>query len=150
MRGQAPYRELYVYSLLYLIFCNLYEGEYICETDSKKKVSSDAVQELVEWIDAHYYEPVSLKQLSTLAHINEKYLCRVFREYTGHTPIEYINVIRVEKSAEAMLLGRTITDAAFDNGFNDLSYFSKTFRKYMACSPREYAKRQKSMRVNMK
>lgn len=139
LRENNSFYELHVYSLLFKILALFYEYGQISEVGKAQSVSNKAVQRLVEWIDEHFSEDITLKRLSEIAHMNEKYLCRVFRSYTGRTPIEYINHIRIEKSAEALLRGKTVTEAAFEHGFNELSYFSKIFRRYMGCSPRTYA-----------
>ena len=73
--------------------------------------------------------------------MNEKYFCRFFKEFTNITPIDYINRLRIENAAHSLLeAGFTVTEAALDNGFNDISYFSKIFKKYKGVSPKRYSK----------
>ena len=94
---------------------------------------------LLDWIRENYTERITLAHLAQLAKTNEKYLCRFFREYTGHTPIDYINRLRVESACLRMIEeNATVTEAAFDSGFNDISYFCKIFKRYKGVTPREY------------
>ena len=73
--------------------------------------------------------------------MNEKYLCRFFKAYTSYTPIDYVNRLRIEKAADDLrLLHRSVTEAAFANGFNDSAYFSKLFRQIKGVSPKVYQK----------
>ena len=76
--------------------------------------------------------------------MNEKYLCRFFKDYTSRTPIDYINNLRIEAACHELTSGdMTITEAAIECGFNDISYFSKMFKKYKGITPREYSKANK-------
>ena len=73
--------------------------------------------------------------------LSESYLCRFFKNAMGVSITSYINKIRVEKAA--ILLKNTdesVTDIAFNVGFSDLNYFSRTFKKIMNCTPKEYKK----------
>ena len=69
----------------------------------------------------------------------EKYLCRFFKEFTGHTPTDYINRLRVERACYEMKFNHlNVTEAAYECGFNEISYFSKCFKKYKGVSPGKY------------
>lgn len=79
--------------------------------------------------------------LSSISGFSEKYLCRIFKEYTSKTPITYINELRIEKACNEMGINKkNITYAAYESGFNDLSYFCRTFKKYKNITPKEYIK----------
>ena len=68
-----------------------------------------------------------------------KYLCRVFRQVTGRTPIDYLNYYRIECAAELLCTTTdSITDVALSCGFNDPSYFSRMFRRQKRVSAHVY------------
>jgi AraC-like DNA-binding protein len=99
----------------------------------------ETITMLIEWIEQNYTERITLETLSEVAKIGEKYLCRFFKEYTGNTPIDYVNRLRVERACLKMAeANRNVTEAAFESGFNDISYFSKIFKRYKGMTPREY------------
>lgn len=135
--------ELEIYSLLFKIFLLLYrEGRIIEHPNKKLCKQSRAISAVLDKIEADFDEDITLAELAELAGLNEKYLCRIFKEYTEKTIIEYINEIRVENACYEMSAShKNITCAAFDSGFNDLSYFSKTFKKLKGISPTEYKKK---------
>ena len=57
------------------------------------------------------------------------------------SPIDYLNSYRIERSCYQLLTTNlSVTEIAFENGFNDLSYFIKTFRKYKGTTPKKYMK----------
>ena len=53
--------------------------------------------------------------------------------------MQYVNEQRIEHACyDIAKKNKSVTDAAFGNGFNDLSYFTKTFKRYKGMSPREF------------
>ena len=76
--------------------------------------------------------------------MHEKYLCRIFREYTGMSPMAYVNSLRIDRACIDMTLHhKNVTEAAMDAGFADLSYFTKLFKRTKGITPREYMKKPK-------
>ena len=143
-RGEEYY-ELRVLSLLSGIAHEVYlanppSGEH---RESEKNARRRAVITLlINKIEKEYMTRLTLSDLAELAQVNEKYLCRFFKEYTGQTPIDYINRLRVDRACyEMSVTGMNVTEAAFECGFNELSYFSKMFKKYKGIAPGEYRKR---------
>lgn len=79
---------------------------------------------------------LTLGNLAEAADMSPKYFCRFFSEMTGKTPIEYLNYYRIECAAEQLLYtDDLVTDIALNCGYNDLSYFVKTFKKYKSQTP---------------
>ena len=120
----------------------LYSGGYIKKIKNTKYEHQLAkIADIIDFIEEHYREPLTLSTLSKKTGMNEKYFCRFFKEFTNITPIDYINRLRIENAAHSLLeSGATVTEAALDNGFNDISYFSKTFKKYKGVPPKKYSK----------
>ncbi len=146
LRHRAPYYELTVYSTLYDIIANLYmEGYVQNKTASKHSAQREIMSILLDYIDLHYSERISLTDLAQKANMNEKYLCRIFYNYTSKTPINYINELRIEKACYDMQIkNATVTEAAISCGFNDLSYFSKVFKSVKNITPTQYKKNIKN------
>lgn len=141
MRECAPHRELAVLGLLFGMFSRLYTEGFIAKAAKKSRSGhkDEVMISLLDWIDGHFTEHITLRRLSAVSGMNEKYLCHLFREYTDRTPIDYINSLRIEKACHEIAVSRrNVTEAAFESGFNDLSYFSKTFKKYKGISPKKY------------
>lgn len=97
------------------------------------------VKSIIEYIRIHYEEPVSLRDLALQFHLSEGHLCRFFKSMTRMSPVEYINFYRVSMSAE--LLRRSdarIGEIALQTGFDNISYYNRTFRKYMHMTPSQF------------
>ncbi|MEO1262294.1 MAG: AraC family transcriptional regulator [Bacteroidota bacterium] len=93
-------------------------------------------------IKAHLFEDLKLGELASLTGMSLSTFKRRFKSVYGKSPTRYIILKRLEKAQE--LLENTdqrISDIAFDCGFNDLGYFSKTFAGTYNCAPTEYRKK---------
>jgi AraC-like DNA-binding protein len=97
------------------------------------------ITDIVRYINSHYDKPISLPQLSQQFYISAFYLSRTFKEVTGFTFSDYLNLTRIK---EAQLLLREtkhpITEIAEKAGFNNFSHFGKIFKKIAHMSPRAY------------
>lgn len=105
---------------------------------------TEQMKQVLRRIRRDYAEPLTLNELAAEAGMAPKYFCRVFRQITGRTPIDYLNYYRVECAGERLCVtDESITDVAFSCGFNDLSYFARTFRKYKGLSAQGYRSAQR-------
>ena len=93
------------------------------------------------FIDSNYNRNLTLDELSQCVNMSSKYFCRFFKEMTHRTPMDYLNYYRIERACYQLLTtDLPITEVAFNSGFNDLSYFIKTFRRYKGTTPKKYLK----------
>lgn len=139
VKEAKPFYELETVGLFHTLFYQLYTFAYITKTCAAMDKNVRTVISLLEWIDLHLSEHITLADVSAVTGLSEKYICRIFKEYTAKTVVEYIHECRVEKAC-FLLTQQSITQTAFDCGFNDLSYFCKIFKKYKGVTPREYKK----------
>ena len=92
-----------------------------------------------QFIQDHYAEKISLKELAENVNISTCHFCRTFKQMTGKTTSDYINGVRLEK-AVALLEQKelNITEIAIRCGFDDVNYFSRLFRKYYSTTPTRF------------
>lgn len=96
-------------------------------------------KDLLTFLESQYAQPLSLEAMARQAGMSPKYFCRFFRSLTGRTPIDYLNAYRIEQACTQMAaFDRSVTETAFACGFNDLSYFIRTFKKYKGITPKQY------------
>ena len=69
-------------------------------------------------------------------------MSRLYKVKNGQNLFDAINKMKLEKSKEYMAKGYKIYEVAQMVGFDDVSYFSRVFKKYEGCSPREYEKKR--------
>lgn len=93
-------------------------------------------------IEQHCSDPISIDQLTRIAHMSESTLMRTFRRVLGRSPIEHVIRVRIQRAAELLQQGDVrVTEAAFRCGFSDSNYFSRQFTKVMRISPRIFRER---------
>ncbi len=93
----------------------------------------------VQYITAHYNEPITLDFLAGRAGLSPSYFSRRFRMVTGTRMKEYLIYVRLgHAETELLSTAHTITEVAMNNGFSDSNYFKDAFRKMFGQSPRAY------------
>lgn len=84
----------------------------------------------------NFREPITVEAVCEAAGLSKYYFCRLFREYTGMSVIQYLNRVRCEEARRLMTSGQyNVSQSAQLSGFNNLSYFTRTYHKHMGCLP---------------
>jgi AraC-like DNA-binding protein len=98
----------------------------------------DNVKAAIGYIRQSYDRKISLDELAKITYSDKYALCRNFKRLTGQTVVQYINLYRCQKAAEMITNGQTVAEAAHLCGFDNLSFFTKTFKHYMGALPSFY------------
>ncbi len=124
----------------------LYIREFIISPDAR---STDVTYErycalmnkAIAHIDAHYTESLSLEDVCRISTLSKTYFCYLFKLITKKTFVEYITERRVQ-GAMGLLENTTLSIQAVSEqtGFHDAAHFSRTFKKAVGISPRDYRK----------
>lgn len=92
----------------------------------------------------HYSEDISLDDLALITGISKSHFARLFKKYTGYSPIEYLTHIRMGRAKELITLtDYKLKEIAIAVGYKDEFYFSRIFKKSTGLSPTEYASANK-------
>lgn len=99
------------------------------------------VDEVASYITLHYSEPMSLDSLARRFYVSKCYLSRIFKEATGFTVVEYINMCRI-RQARLMLMSSniSITQVSEALGYDNITYFERVFKQYTLTSPLKFRK----------
>lgn len=102
------------------------------------------IGEIIDYIDGHSSEEITLERLSRVFGLSRYYLCHVFKRRTNVSVTRFIMQRRIYK-AKKMLTGtdRSVTDVGFDCGFTDSAYFIRQFRSSEGISPGAYRKKMR-------
>ena len=114
--------------------------EYSTE-QSRDKVTDSAhknVKNAINYIRKHYSEKISLDGISKSIFVDKYVLSRQFKKIIGQTLVEYINSYRIKQASILLREGHTASETAWMCGFNNQSFFCKTFKKYTGFSPIEF------------
>ncbi|WP_422731858.1 AraC family transcriptional regulator [Leclercia pneumoniae] len=85
------------------------------------------------------HAPPSLDAFARRFSLRKETLIRTFKQDTGLTPGTFLNVSRIEFAKARLRAGDDIADVSYQSGFADQSHFHKTFVRYTAATPRQYA-----------
>ncbi|PZT56496.1 response regulator transcription factor [Paenibacillus silvae] len=97
------------------------------------------VSQVLQHIEKHYAEELSLKLLGAQYHLHPVYLGQLFHKETGETFAEYINKYRIERAKEQLRTSNLkVHEIARNVGYWEMGYFYKQFRKYVGISPTDY------------
>ena len=98
-------------------------------------------KEMISYIQQNYTEKISLKEFGTQFHLSEKYISRYFKEHFHITLSQYVNHLRLEH-ARQLLQDTTmpITEVAMQSGYQNVSYFIRSFKETYGMSPLKYRK----------
>lgn len=92
----------------------------------------------IEYLNTHFSEPITVDEISTHVGFSKYYFCRRFKEVTGRTVVDYINFLRCVNAKRLIASGQyNVSESAVMSGFNNLSYFSRTYIKHMGNPPSE-------------
>lgn len=96
------------------------------------------VKQIVELVAEGYDRAISTKDICQALGFDKSYVCNTFKTITGTTILEHLNMVRCEHARDLLMAGdRTVSDCAALCGFRNLSYFTKTYQRYMGEKPSE-------------
>lgn len=136
--------QLVVPGTLYHFFGLAISRGYHSELSSRSPQDMKRIMQLkraLEYIDANYTTNMTLQDMADHLNMSPKHFCRFFHEMTHRSPFDYLNYYRIERACYLLLTtNQSITEIAYNTGFNDTSYFIKIFKRHKETTPRKYRK----------
>jgi AraC-like DNA-binding protein len=119
-------------------------------TFSKETVDYDSrrLQQVFDYINKRFSEPITLREVARLAHMSEASFSRFIKQHTGFTFTEKLTEIRLGHVSRMLIdTTQSISEIANRCGFNNISNFNKIFRQHKGCTPKEFKKTFNGQRV---
>ncbi len=142
--GSSIMKEMNIYACLLSFFARIGEKNISSVSISSGSASknSTVVTQLtmvLDYIDSHYSENITLEQAAQIAGFSKFYFTRLFKEYTNHTFYEYLTEKRIHAAEQMLLIPKfPVTEVSIQAGFSSLSSFNRTVKRNKGCSPSEY------------
>jgi two-component system response regulator YesN len=90
-------------------------------------------------IDANYDKPITLAEIAKASHLSISRLAHIFKEQMGITIIDYLTSTRIERAKQLLLAtDQNCTEICFQVGYNNQSYFTRTFKELVGITPRQF------------
>lgn len=107
-------------------------------TGGKQSPIEQQVERTIRWLSVQYSQPISIEEMSRSLGYNRTHLSKMFKQYTGVTPMHFLLKIRMERAKLLLRERLTVEQVAASVGFGDPLYFSKQFKKWFGKSPTDY------------
>ena len=116
--------------------------DHIQQKDCRPSQQYPIAFQCIEFLKENLANEITLDTLSRHFYLSKQWLTRLLKEETGKTPIEYLNIIRIRNAQDLLkYTDLPIAEIASKCGFENVYYFSNSFKKRVSVSPKEYRKR---------
>ena len=125
--------------ILLQFILEMWKKGFVIENDTSGRNTVE--KEMVSYIQQNFTGKISLREFGEQFHLSEKYISRYFKEHFHITLSQYITHLRLEHAKQ--LLQDTdipVTEIAMQSGYQNVSYFIRSFQKAYAVSPLKYRK----------
>lgn len=130
----------FFYSILYIIFKDCKAPKLVNGSISTQK-HMERCTEILDYIDTHYKENVTLQSLADHFSVSKEHMSRVFKTYMATTFKKYLTSIRIHHAYQDLIgSDLSIVQIALENGFSDARAFTSAFKSYYNDTPQKYRK----------
>jgi two-component system response regulator YesN len=111
--------------------------ELVYSSQDAKKVTQ--ITPVINYIDANYDKSITLDEVAKVSHLSASRLAHVFKDQMGITVIDYLTSVRIERAKQLLLAtNQSCTEICFQVGYNNQSYFTRTFKTFVGIPPRRF------------
>lgn len=116
----------------------LLSSHEVKEFNANSKLRIDSIY---QYTLEHYYEPITLEKVASIASMSVPAFCNYFKKTTRKTYIEFLNDVRIDNACKLLVnTEKCITDICYNSGFNTLANFNRQFHKVKQITPSHYRK----------
>ena len=136
---QTYTEKRYLHETKKILIPNLFEEITANYFETSDKEKSGYIKKAKEYISGHYSENISLDDICDYSAISKNYFCHLFKNETKMSIWEFLTNFRIEKAREFLIASDMKNyEISFRIGYENPSYFSKTFKKITGKSPSEF------------
>lgn len=108
-------------------------------SDVRRKNGSTQISEALEFVRMEYAKPIKVEDLANVCHMSETHFRRVFEVSVNMSPMDYINLVRVQRACDIMKRTDDAMDVVAQKvGFTTTSTFNRNFKKFLNTSPYQW------------
>lgn len=105
----------------------------------KETAELHKIKNVLLFVEKNHANHLNLQDICAFMGVSKSYFCRLFREVSGMSFTEYLNLVRLRFVTRTLSdSDKAISDIAMDAGFTSLQYFNRCFKRYYGCTPRQY------------
>ena len=99
------------------------------------------IQKVYHFIEMNYQKEIDVNEVARLCQLTTAAFCRYFKKSTHHTFTDFLNHFRINQSKKVLMQDKTVTEACYESGFENISYFNKTFKRFTGEKPSTFRKK---------
>ena len=133
--------ELKVIALMFMLVQRLYQYYEASKGKVDALVNPDILlyRRITDFITQNYAEKLTLDIIASSGNISKSKCCALFKEYAGHSPIDFVNLYRLKVSTDLLKhSAESIASIAAACGFGQQSYYNRLFLREYGMTPKEY------------
>ncbi|MGC4035278.1 MAG: AraC family transcriptional regulator [Chitinophagaceae bacterium] len=100
------------------------------------------LQNIINFVEHNYPEEIDIRKAAAVANLSVPSFCNYFKKMMNITFTDFVNQHRIRKACALLKQEKTISEACFESGFNNVPYFNKVFKNQMNKTPSEYRKEE--------
>ncbi|AZA88075.1 AraC family transcriptional regulator [Chryseobacterium shandongense] len=100
--------------------------------------NKERLQTIFTYVEKNYDKDIDIIEVANLANLTLPSFCNFFKKTTKMTFTEFLNRYRIDKACTMILQGKSISECCYNTGYNNISYFNRTFKKYVGKTPTEF------------
>lgn len=127
--------EIRVTSIVLELIAEFIEGNLFVKLNLATTPTHEKMNSVLRYMEQHMSEQVSIETLAQLAHYHPNYFINAFKQFTGYSPIQYMNHLRSEKAKDLLLTTELNVSQIADTFGMELSYFSRMFKEQTGFKP---------------
>jgi len=122
--------------------------ELVYSSQDAKKITQ--ICPAINYIDANYDKPITLAEIARVSCLSVSRLAHIFKEQMGVTIVDYLTSVRIERARQLLLATeQSCTEICFQVGYNNQSYFTRTFKQFVGMTPRQFrVKNRRKKRIS--
>jgi len=118
------------------------DDKLLLENENYKKI-----EKVIKYIDENFKEQPSIDTLSEYIGMSKYHLIRVFKEYVGVTPIQFLQSVTLNYAKEHLKESKSILDSSLDMGLSSSSRLHDLFVNIIGVTPKEYKESGKNVKI---
>ena len=127
-----------LYQFFYVLYSNADEGP-----KSGKNTSLARIKDILKYVETHYQQEITIDEIAEVAGFSSSHFMKFFKKEMGTSFIDYLNQYRLSMATRLLLSSDSnILEIAEECGYDNLSYFTRLFKKRYGITPGDYRKKE--------
>ena len=108
--------------------------------DRRRRRLLEEFQELLDYIDKHYAEDLTLDHASSMLHFSPSHFSKTFKKLMGMNYVTYVNMVRIEQAIQMLTTNQyRMIDIALECGFSNIRSFNRVFKEITGYTPTDFS-----------